>query len=249
MGTAPVFLTGTAQFGAVSIRLDGSEGRHASLVRRLRPGEPVVLTDGAGRVAQCRVEAVGRSGITCRAERRYDVPSPQPRLVVVQAVPKGDRAQTAVDTLTEVGVDALVPWLAQRSIPRWDAERAARGVARWRATAREASKQARRAWLPEVRELASTEEVTALLADGALPVVLHESARRAISDLEVPETGDVVVVVGPEGGLSDEELEGFAASGIEPVHLGPTVLRTSTAGTVAAAVLLSKTRRWAVSEP
>ena len=249
MGTAPVFLVDRDQLGADRPRLSGAEGRHAATVRRLRPGEPVVLTDGAGRVAQCRVDFADRSGITCQVERRYDVPAPQPRLTVVQAVPKGDRAQTAVETLTEVGVDVVVPWLAQRSVPRWDAERAARAVERWRATAREATKQARRAWLAEVRGLASTAEVAALLTGAALPVVLHESAERPLQDVEVPATGDIVVVVGPEGGLTEEELETFARTGSEPVHLGPTVLRTSTAGTVAAAVLLSRTRRWAVSAP
>ena len=249
MGSAPVFLAGTSQLDAASIRLDGVEGRHASLVRRLRRGERLVVTDGAGRVAECRVELVDRSGLTCTVQRRYDEPRPQPRLVVVQALPKGDRALLAVEGLTEVGVDVIVPWAAQRCVTQWRGDRVTRGVQRWRTSAREAAKQSRRAWLPDVRELAATEDVCALLAGAACAVVLHESARRSLTDVEVPARGDVVVVVGPEGGLTDDELSAFVDRGAEAFQAGPTVLRTSTAGTVAAAVLLSRTQRWWVSAP
>lgn len=249
MGSAPVFLAGTSQLDAGSIRLDGPEGRHASAVRRLRRGEPVVVTDGAGQVAECRVESVDRSALTCAVERRYEEPPPQPRLVVVQALPKGDRALLAVEALTEVGVDVIVPWAAERCVTHWRGDRLARGPERWRASAREATKQSRRAWLPDVRDLATTEDVCALLAAADCPAVLHESARQSLSDVEVPALGDIVVVVGPEGGLTDDELSAFADRGAEAFQAGPTVLRTSTAGTAAAAVLLSRTQRWRVSAP
>lgn len=249
MGSAPVFLAGTSQLDAAVIRLDGAEGRHASLVRRLTRGEPLVVTDGAGRVAECRVESVDRSGLTCTVQRRYDEPQPQPRVIVVQALPKGDRALLAVEGLTEVGVDVIVPWAAQRCITQWRGDRGARGVQRWRASAREAAKQSRRAWLPDVRNLATTEDVCALLAAADCPVVLHESARQTLTGVEVPAQGDVVVVVGPEGGLTEDELVAFADRGAAAFWLGPTVLRTSTAGTVAAAVLLSRTARWRLSAP
>jgi 16S rRNA (uracil1498-N3)-methyltransferase len=156
------------------------------------------------------------------------------------------RCTPAVELLTEVGVDAIVPWAAQRCVAQWRGERATAGVQRWRTAAREAAKQSRRAWLREGRELASTAEGGALLAAATQPVVLHEAAQRPISDLSMPAIGDVVVVVGPEGGLSEQELATFADHG-EPVAMGPTVLRTSTAGAVAAAVLLSRTNRWSPS--
>jgi 16S rRNA (uracil1498-N3)-methyltransferase len=250
MGSLPLFLVEAARLDSDPIRLDGAEGRHASTVRRLRPGEPLVLSDGVGRVAVCTVTAADRSSLLCAVERRYDQPRPAPRLVVVQALPKGERAELAVSALTEVGVDELVPWAAARCVTRWSADRAAKGLARWRATAREASKQSRRVWLPEITAVASTAEVAARLPQADLAVVLHEAATQPLASLRVPDHGEVVVVVGPEGGIDDAELGQFAAAGAVPVRMGPTVLRTSTAGTAAAAVLLSRTPRWnRVSEP
>lgn len=242
--SAPVFLADPGRIADAVIVLDGVEGRHAAVVRRLRVGERVDLTDGAGQVAQCLVEEVAGWGLTCRVSSRYDVAPPSPRVVVVQALPKGDRGELAVELLTEVGTDVIVPWAASRCVTRWRGERAASALARWRSSARESAKQARRAWLPEVRELAGTAAVAELLAGAALPVLLHESATRAVSSLPVPDAGDVVVVVGPEGGISDEELSVFAAAGADAVRLGPSVLHTSTAGVVAAGVLLSGTARW-----
>jgi len=162
--------------------------------------------------------------------------------VVVQALPKGDRGELAVETLTEVGVDVVVPWAAARCVTRWREDRAARSLARWRTTGRTAAKQARRTRFPEVTDLAGTAEVAALLGAAISGVVLHEEASEPLAGLEVPTAGDVVVVVGPEGGVSPDELAAFAASGATAYRLGDTVLRTSTAGTAALAVLMSRTR-------
>jgi len=243
--TAPVFLVEPARLAAGDVvLLDGAEGRHAATVRRVRVGEPVVLSDGAGRWAECVVRAVSPDRVECAVTSRRSVPAPQPRVVVVQALAKGERAELAVEAMTEVGVDAVVPWAAARCVVQWRGERAARGLARWRSTAREAAKQARRAWLPEVTELASTSDVAGLVAGAALAVVLHESAAAPLAAVSVPRSGDVVLVVGPEGGLTEEELETFAATGGPAYRLGPTVLRTSTAGVAAAAVLLARSDRW-----
>ncbi|MDP9443873.1 MAG: 16S rRNA (uracil(1498)-N(3))-methyltransferase [Actinomycetota bacterium] len=239
-----MFLADPDRLGAPVVVLDGTEGRHAALVRRLRVGERVDLTDGVGQVARCEVEEASRSSLRCRVLDRYAEPPATPRLVVVQALPKGDRGELAVELLSEVGVDVIVPWAAARCVTRWRGDRAATSLAKWRAAAREATKQARRAWLPEVRDLASTEQVAALLSGSAVGVVLHESALRPAAGLEAPAVGDVVLVVGPEGGISPDELRLFAGAGAESVRLGPTVLRTSTAGVVAAGVLLSRTPRW-----
>ncbi len=164
--------------------------------------------------------------------------------MVVQALPKGDRGELAVEVLTEVGVSTIVPWAASRSVAVWRGERAAKSLARWRSTAREAAKQARRSWFPVVEELASTPDVVALLAGADLAVVLHEGARAPLASVDVPATGRVVVVVGPEGGLSDDEVTAFSDAGGLPVRLGAEVLRTSTAGVAAVAALLSRTPRW-----
>ena len=244
--TAPVFLVDPARLaGGDVVVVDGAEGRHAAAVRRMRVGEPLILADGVGRLAECVVAGVSRDRVECAVLSRRQVPRAQPRLVVVQALAKGQRAELAVEGLTEVGVDVIVPWAAARCVVHWPPERAANGVARWRSTSREAAKQARRAWLPEVADLTSTEDAERVLRGAALGVVLHESAARSLAEVDVPAVGDVVLVVGPEGGLTEGELDGFAASGAAAYRLGPTVLRTSTAGVVGAAVLLARTPRWA----
>jgi 16S rRNA (uracil1498-N3)-methyltransferase len=225
--------------------LDGAEGRHAATVRRLSPGESVVLTDGHGLRADCRVVEAGPDRLELVVDARTETPAPQPRLVVVQALPKGDRGELAAATMTEVGVDVIVPWSAQRCVTRWSGPRGDKALTKWRTTVRAAAKQSRRSRFPEVTELATTESVAALLVSAALPVVLHEDADAALSAVDVPSDGDVVVVVGPEGGISPEELRAFTAGGATAYRLGPTVLRTSTAGAAAGAVLLSRTGRWA----
>lgn len=243
--TAPLFVVAAAALAASDdVLVDGPEGRHAATVRRLRVGEQVDLTDGAGALARGRVREVSKAWLLVAVESREQQPEPAPRVVVVQALPKGDRAELAVETLTEVGVDVVVPWAAARCVTRWQPERAARSLERWRATAREAAKQSRRPWFPHVAPLAGTDEVAGLLRAAALGVVLHEAATGALATLTVPTAGDVVLVVGPEGGIDDSELAAFAAAGAATARLGPSVLRTSTAGTVAAAVLLARTPRW-----
>ncbi|GAA3445251.1 16S rRNA (uracil(1498)-N(3))-methyltransferase [Planomonospora venezuelensis] len=242
--TVPVFLADPADLARARFVLGGSEGRHAAAVRRLRAGERLDLTDGAGAVAECVVLAAGKDSLEVEVVGRRDVPAPRPRLVVVQGLPKGERGELAVEMMTEAGVDVIVPWAAARCVTQWKGERAAKSLARWRSTAREAGKQARRFHLPEVTGPATTAGVAALLSAAALGVVLHEEAAAPLSGLEPPGEGDIVVVVGPEGGIADEELAAFRAAGAVPTLLGPTVLRTSTAGVAAAAVLQARTGRW-----
>ncbi|OHV29481.1 MULTISPECIES: 16S rRNA (uracil(1498)-N(3))-methyltransferase [Pseudofrankia] len=229
--------------------LDGPEGRHAATVRRLRVGERLDVTNGAGSLLRCEVAAARRDELDCRVLGRTDVPEPTPRLVVVQALAKGDRGELAVEMLTEAGVDEIVPWPAARSVVRWEGERGARARARWAATAAEAAKQSRRARWPAVAEPARTASVRDRLAAAGLALVLHEAAAVSLAALPGrhepwPPAGEIVLVVGPEGGLADEELAAFEKAGATAVRLGPTVLRTSTAGVVAAAVLLAATGRW-----
>ncbi|MGW4892099.1 16S rRNA (uracil(1498)-N(3))-methyltransferase [Kitasatospora sp. NPDC004240] len=247
--TAPVFVVeteriATAAPGAV-IRLDGPEGRHAAAVKRLEQGEAVTLADGHGLGVDGLVAAVhGKDAVevTVAAVRRE--PEPGPRLVVVQALPKGDRGELAVETMTEVGVDVVIPWAASRCITQWKGERGAKALAKWRATAREAGKQSRRLRFPEVRELMTTRQLAPLLAGAALAAVLHEEGGAPLASAALPVAGDIVLVVGPEGGVSPEELAAFAGAGAAPYRLGPSVLRTSTAGVAAGALLLGRTGRW-----
>ncbi|MFC8828708.1 16S rRNA (uracil(1498)-N(3))-methyltransferase [Streptomyces sp. NPDC057137] len=244
--TAPVFVVDTP--GALrpgTVTLDGPEGRHAVSVRRLRVGEEVVLTDGAGTGAYGTVAAVhGKDRLDVAVGGLRTEDEPAPRITVVQALPKGDRGELSVETMTETGVDAIVPWQAARCITQWKGERGAKALGKWRATAREAGKQSRRLRFPEVAEAMSSKEVAALLAAADFAAVLHEDGSEPLATAELPGTGSIVLVVGPEGGVSPDELALFADAGATPYRLGRTVLRTSTAGTAAAALLLGRTGRW-----
>lgn len=256
----PVFLADPAELTADRVTVAGAEGRHAATVQRLRPGERVDLTDGAGLLAECVVLAVRRDELDVEVRRRWREPPAGPRLAVVQALPKGDRGELAVEMMTEAGVDVILPWPAARCVTQWRAERGAKALRRWRNAARSAVKQSRGRWLPEVTEPVTTAQAAGRVAAAELGVILHESARTALSDLDVPRPaagpgdggargghgapGEIVVVVGPEGGLTDAELAAFTAAGGVVARLGPTVLRTSTAGLAAAAVLLSRCGRW-----
>ncbi|MEV0734700.1 16S rRNA (uracil(1498)-N(3))-methyltransferase [Streptomyces sp. NPDC050549] len=248
--TAPVFVVESlAGVGPGSVaEVDGPEGRHAVSVRRLQPGEDVVLTDGQGR---------GAAGVVLRAEGKdrlivelhaFPVESePTPRITVVQALPKGDRGELAVETMTETGVDAIVPWAASRCITQWKGERGLKALAKWRATAREAGKQSRRLRFPEVADAATSKQVAALLAKADFAAVLHEDrdyGSEPLATAELPAEGEIVLVVGPEGGVSPEELALFEEAGAKAYRLGRSVLRTSTAGTAATALLLGRTGRW-----
>lgn len=223
------------------LTLEGAEGRHAAVVRRIGPGERIRLTDGRGAWVEGPVTAASKSGVTIAVDQRGSTPAAEPRLVVVQALPKGERAELAVEMLTEVGADVIVPWNADRSQFRANPERVEKTLAKWQAWAFEASKQSRRSWFAGVAPIATTAEVAKLLGNAALPVVLHEEATVPLAGLDVPANGDLVIVIGPEGGITPAELTAF---GVEPVRLGDTVLRTSTAGVAAAAALLARSR-WA----
>jgi 16S rRNA (uracil1498-N3)-methyltransferase len=240
----PVFFADRTELQRDVVVLSGPEGRHAATVRRLRPGERVDVGDGAGLVAECVVAAHSSRGLELAVRARREVPRPDPLVTVAQAIPKGDRGELAVGEMTEVGVDRIMPWAAARCVPVWRGERGARSLARWRATAREAAKQSRRAWIPEVTEAVSAADVAQVITKAACAIVLEPEAAESLGGLSPPEAGDLLVIVGPEGGITDDESAAFRAAGATARRLGPTVLRTSTAGTVAAAVLLSRSGRW-----
>lgn len=241
--TVPVFYSEHIDPTASSLTLTGDEANHAT-VRRVRPGEQVDVTDGRGRTAHCTVQRSERDALECAVGSVEDQVMPQPSLTVVQALPKGDRGEVAVETMTEVGVDRVVPWAAARCITRWKGERGERSRRRWRAVSVAAAKQAGRAWWPQVAELATTRTLADLLRTADCAVVLHEEATTPLVTLQPPRSGSVVLVVGPEGGIGADELDVLSGAGAVPARLGPTVLRTSTAGTVAAGVVLAATQRW-----
>lgn len=240
----PLFLLDALPTGDTYL-LDGPEGHHAADVARLRTNERLLLSDGVGGTATAVVTAAGRGSLTVAIVDRQYAPPPSPRLIVAQGIAKGERGELAVQAMTEAGVDEIVPWASSRSVVVWWGERGERARDRWAATAREAAKQARRPWLPVVGPAAvSTSELAARTASGMPTYVLHEVALTPLSTVELPRASEIMMVVGPEGGISDEELATLVEAGATPVRLGPTVLRTSTAGLAALCVLAVRLDRW-----
>ena len=237
----------SAVAGAVvgaSLLLEGDEGRHAATVVRIRPGERYFVADGDGRRALLEATDVDRAWVRGRVLDVTVEPEPAPRLVLVQALAKGDRDEQAVEAATELGVDEVVPWQAERSVVVWRGDRAARSLAKWTAVVARATKQSRRSRMPVTSPAVGLAPLVARVAGSALTLVLHEDATEPLASVDLPSSGDVLVVVGPEGGITDREVGALAAAGARPVRLGATILRASSAGPAALAVLSARTR-WA----
>lgn len=233
--------------GSVAV-LGGDEGFHAATVRRIRPGEEVLLGDGAGGLARCQVETASRDGLSARVVERWSVEPAVPAVTVVQALPKSERSELAIELATEAGADAFVAWQAARCVARWEGPRADKGLRRWAAVARAAAGQSRRAYIPAVDGVVSTAALVGAVRDavssGALVLVLHDAADQRLVDLDLASAPAMTLVVGPEGGITSEELAALAEAGAVTVRLGPTVLRTSTAAAVALGALGVLTPRW-----
>lgn len=227
--------------------VDGEEGHHAATVCRTRTGEELDLADGAGAIAHCVVEGVAKGALTARVLHRRVVPSPAPDVTVVQALPKSDRSELAIELATEAGADAFVAWHAARCVARWDgAAKVEKGLRRWRAVARSAARQSRRPHIPGVDGVVTTRDLvgTVRSAPPGSVLVLHESATRRLAEMPVAEADSLTLVVGPEGGVDDAELAALTGAGAVAVRLGPTVLRTSTAAAVALGGVGVLTGRW-----
>lgn len=239
--TDPVFIHPLPQGVAAGslFQLTGAEARHTE-VKRMRDGEALVVSDGVGQA----VRGVWQAG-QVQVTEVLEVPQPRPRVTVVQAIPKSERAELAVDLMTQAGADRIVPWAASRSIAKWDGkEHKAR--TKWENAARSAAKQSRRLFVPEVTEqLKRPGDLLSVLPDATSPrvLILHESAQLGIAEVDL-DCEDLVLVVGPEGGVSDEELEQFASLGAQPIVLGPEVLRTASAAAVALGAIGVLTSRW-----
>lgn len=236
--TEPLFLANLddPQPGGI-VHLDGDEGRHAAVVRRIRVGEVIMVADGSGTAVRGPVTEVDRSSVSMTIDEVLHTPERPVTYVAIQALAKGDRSELAVEVMTEIGVDQIVPWRAQRSVVRWTPDRTERQLMRWRSTAREAAKQSRRFKVPVVTMPVTTPELVAGVPMTALMLVLHEDADEPLSSVDLPESGEIVIVIGPEGGISPDELEELVAAGAKVVNVSDAVLRTSTAGVVALAQL------------
>ena len=244
MTRALFYVDALPEVGELAV-VHGDEGFHAANVRRIRAGEELDLGDGHGTVSHCLVEDVAKGRLTARVLDRRTVPAPTPAVTVVQALPKSDRSELAIGLATEAGADAFVAWQASRCVARWDGAKADKGLRRWGAVARSAARQSRRPYIPSVTGLVSTAElVQRVRDDSATTLVLHESATVNLTELPVAQADSLLLIVGPEGGIADDEIAALSAAGATPVQLGPTVLRTSTAAAVALGALGALTPRW-----
>lgn len=247
MAATVFYLDPLPAIGSIAV-LDGPEGRHAATVRRIRVGEELTLSDGRGGLAETEVVGAERDRLELIVHARTMATPPSPKVTLVQALPKSDRSELAIELATEAGIDTIVPWQAVRCVARWEGPKAAKGVAKWEAAARAAARQSRRPFIPPVAQLHDTAAVVELIRDavgrGALAIALHESATVPFGTLLLGAAEEVVLVVGPEGGLDDRELEQFSAAGAVTALLGPTVLRTSTAAAVALGAIGVLTPRW-----
>jgi 16S rRNA (uracil1498-N3)-methyltransferase len=245
--TAPLFFVSEDQLaGATSgsmVVLDGPEGRHGATVKRIGVGERVLLADGVGHRAEAVVEGVGPGELHLRLQAVTLQPQPDSRFVLIQALAKGDRDEQAIEAATELGVDEVVPWQAERSVVIWRGERAVRSLRKWEQIVLAATKQSRRTRIPSVSEPANHQGVIRRIEEATLALVLHEEAQLSLAGLELPTSGDVVLIVGPEGGISPVELSAFVGAGAVAVRLGANILRSSSAGPAALAVM-SAAGRW-----
>ncbi|WP_350346816.1 16S rRNA (uracil(1498)-N(3))-methyltransferase [Agromyces sp. G08B096] len=222
--------------------LTGDEARHAVTVARVRVGERLAIGDGRGTIVRGAVAATGPRELVVEVGEVVVEERPDRSLTLVQALAKGDRDELAVQAATELGVDRIVPWAAARSVSRWDGPKAEKGRQRWASIVREATKQSIRAWQPVVEPVTPTSGLAQRL-QGTRVLVLEPSAPVALTDL-VFDGRDLALVVGPEGGIAPDELQRLGAAGAEAVRLGASVLRTSTAGPAAIAVISAAIGRW-----
>lgn len=246
MSAAIFYVDALPEVGELAV-VDGDEGFHAANVRRIRPDEEIDLGDGIGTVAHCVVEDVAKGRLTARVLDRRAVPAPAPSVTVVQALPKSDRSELAIELATEAGADAFVAWQASRCVARWEGpQKVDKGLRRWAAVARSAARQSRRPYIPAVSGVVSTADLAKRVRDdAATTLVLHESAIVKLAELPVAQADSLLLIVGPEGGIADDEVTALSEAGATAVRLGPTVLRTSTAAAVALGALGALTRRWA----
>lgn len=245
--SASVFLVdpaSLAQAGDTYV-LGGAEGRHAVAVSRIALGERVHVVDGEGsRIIGTVREYLGKDSCVIDVESREYLDEPSPRLIVVQALPKSEHGELAVDLLTQSGADVIIPWAASRCVTQWRGDRAEKSQAKWVQAARAATKQSRRSRVPRIRPLATLADVLVLVASTSSAFILHEEATMPLGTCEVPTSGDIVLVVGPEGGISPEEVTALTGAGAHSALIGATVLRSSSAGALGIAALMSRSPSW-----
>ena len=220
---------------ASKVTLTGEEAKHAVSVRRMRIGEAIAVTNGLGLKVRGTVSALEKNTLTLEVSETIQDVEPDLKFVLVQALAKGDRDELAIQAATELGVFEVIPWQASRSVSIWEGKKRETGRARWQQIVLEAAKQSLRSFVPKVHEVQSTAELAKSLSSFEMAILLDLSGTKSLKDLKLPSEGRIAIIVGPEGGISSEELDKLATA--EVVNLGSNVLRTSTAGPAVLAAL------------
>lgn len=223
--------------------IEGDEAHHAGSVSRIKIGEKINVTNGVGRIAEVEVLDINKRNIGCRILEVRDEPRSRVVLTVIQALTKGDRARETIELLTEGGAEIIIPWQAAHSIGQWKEDKDAQG--KWRSWAREATKQSRRTWIPEILDLHTTAEVKRRIEDCELAIVLHEDGSERFSQVISGATPrEILIIVGPEGGISEDEVASFVSAGAHSARLGKPVFRSAHAGVAALSALQSTIGIW-----
>lgn len=224
--------------------LGGPEAKHAVGVRRMVSGEAIAVSDGAGLKIRGKVSKVSKDTLEMNVESVDTLAAPSVQLHLVQALAKGDRDELAIQACTELGIYGVIPWQSERSISIWKDDKKVKGQTRWQTIVTEAAKQSLRSFVPVVEAVQNSQELVSRLKAFDEVLVLDPEAKTSISKVSIPNAGSIAIVVGPEGGISDSELEAFALAGFNSVHMGAGVLRTSTAGMAAVSYLQAKLGDW-----
>jgi 16S rRNA (uracil1498-N3)-methyltransferase len=240
----PRFFATPGEISGTEVHLGGEEARHALKVLRLEVGDRIAVLDNRGVEYQAEISSVGPDGLTGRV-LGHDARRTEPRLsvTIAQGIPKGDRFETVVQKATEVGALRFVPLFTERTVVELAGSKAAARTERWRRVAKEAAKQAGRAIVPEITDPLNLGHLLEWWGSRGQVLVLWEDERtRGLRELvrplnDVDETRELLMVIGPEGGLSEREVAELRR-GAETVTLGPRIMRTETAGPVALACAL-----------
>jgi 16S rRNA (uracil1498-N3)-methyltransferase len=225
------------------IEVSGDEAHHAIKVLRINVSEEILISDGAGNWVRASVENIEKKTFTAKVLERGFQPEKSPRLIVVQGLPKSDRVKDAIEILVESGVDQIIPWQADRSISKWQKD----SLDKWQSAAVAATKQSRRFRKPEIIDGLSLSQLLEIESENSAVLVMHESATTKLSEVVTSKfagMSEIIIVIGPEGGISESELTVLEGAGAHIVGLGPEVFRSAHAGGAALSAVSALIGRW-----
>jgi 16S rRNA (uracil1498-N3)-methyltransferase len=227
--------------GGNSQLLDKDEAHHAIKVLRVKIGEEIMISDGSGNWVSGPIEELGKKTLLIEVSNQGQKKLNKPELVIVQAITKSDRNKEMLELITVAGVDRIIPWQSDRSISKWQSDSADK----WELTVKESCKQARRVTMPKLSKSVNSKQLGEELSSVPFSIIFHEAASTNFSEVNVPsDISSIYLIIGPEGGITDEELLMFKGTTSNIVRLGEPVLRSAHAGFAALAAVQTKLGRW-----